>query len=246
MKPSEQQIGMLHTLTTVKFLATVGEQNKVNVAPIISTDYYKDDLLVFGDFLMWKTKQNLLTDNRVGILVMDENLNYFTAKGTFLGFETQGEAFDLVNSSPLIKYNAYTGMRSVGLIRLDALSATATISKLRIVREAIPGVFSRKKMVVKPVVGEKFARIKALKALAYLEDDWPAAVPVPVCRIDGETLVFRNAGYPAGVAAALTVITMDPVTYQVKGTLTAEGDMGKLKVEEVYAGGMPVPGKRIS
>ena len=164
---SEKQVTMLHNLTTVKFLATADKNGRANVAPILTTDYYREDLLAFGDFIMWKTRQNLLENNRVAILVMDERLEYFTLKGTFTGFETKGEAFEFVNGSPLLKYNAYTGVRSAGLIRVDAVSPNATLCKLRIIRELITGALAGKKMSVNRVVGEKFERLKALKALAF-------------------------------------------------------------------------------
>jgi hypothetical protein len=243
---SEKQVTMLHNLTTVKFLATASKNGRVNVAPILTTDYYRDDLLVFGDFIMWKTRQNLLENNRVAMLVMDERLEYFTLEGTFTGFETKGEAFEFVNGSPLLKYNAYTGVRSAGLIRIDAVSPNSTLSKLGIIRELIPGVLNGKKMSINRVVGEKFERLKALKALAFPREDGLAVVPVPVIRIEGDTMIFRNSDCPPGVFAAMAVITMDPVTYQVKGTLARENGVCRLKVEEIYTGGIPVPGKLIS
>jgi hypothetical protein len=101
-------------------------------------------------------------------------------------------------------------------------------------------------MTINRVVGEKFERLKALKALAFPREGRPVAVPVAVVRIDGDTMIFRNSDCPSGVFAAMAVITMDPVTYQVKGTLTREGGICRLKVEEIYTGGIPVPGKRIS
>jgi len=38
---------------------------------------------------------------------------------------------------------------------------------------------------------------------------------------------------------------MDPVTYQVKGILENVKGISRLQVEEIYAGGLPTPGKRI-
>ncbi|MHB8158306.1 MAG: pyridoxamine 5'-phosphate oxidase family protein [Desulfocucumaceae bacterium] len=243
---SERQLTMLHNLTTVKFLATADEKGRVNVAPILTTDFFRDDLLVFGEFIMWKTKENLLKNNKVAILVVDENLEHFSVEGTFTGFETKGEAFEWVNDSPMFKYNAYTGVRSAGVIRMNSVSANSAVSKLRIIRELIPGALSGNKMSINRVVGEKFLRLKALKALTFLREGRPVVVPVPVISIDGDVMVFRNSQCPSGVFAAMTVITMEPVTYQVKGSLTREGGLCRLRVEEIYTGGIPVPGKRIS
>lgn len=246
MKINEKQIAMLGIMTTVKFVATADRSGSVNVAPILSLCHYREDLLVFGDFLMVKTRQNLAENEKVSVLVMDEQLNTFKVSGTFQGFVTKGEAFDFMNSSPMVKYNAYTGIRSAGLIRVDSADPILTLSKLRMAAELISGALPVKKMAINRVAGEKFKRIKAFKALSYIEGGRPVAVPVLIARIDGDTMVFRAGRCPSGVLAAMSVITPEPVTYQAKGMLTAEGSLCRLKVEEIYAGGVPIPGRRIS
>lgn len=246
MRLDEKQTGMLNVVTTAKFLATADGGGRVNVAPVLSLCHYRDDLLVFGDLMMWKTKKNLAQNNRVGILVMDENLAYYTVGGTFAGFETKGEAYDLISNSPLIKYNAYSGFRSAGLIRVESAGPVRALSKWKVIREWLPGVLWGGGVSFRRVVSEKFRRLRALKALAYLDErGWPAVLPVPAVKIKGDTLLFKDPGCPAGVFAAMAVITPDPVTYQVKGTLAGEGGARRLKVEEIYCGGVPLSGKRI-
>jgi hypothetical protein len=242
---TQKQIDMLGVMTTVKFVATAGG-GQVNVAPILTLNHYRDNLLIFGDFLMVKTKKNLLENHRVSVLVMDEEMNYFTVGGTFQGFETKGEVFDLMNSSPMLKYNAYTGIRSVGIIRAESVAPVAAVSKLKIVTELLAGIIPGRKMGINRVVGEKFERVKALKALAFLEEEGPAVVPVSIIRLEGDTMVFKAGRCPSGVFAAMTVITQDPVTYQVKGIVTGAGGNCRLKVSEIYSGGVPLPGRRIS
>lgn len=236
---------MLGEMTTVKFVATADGGGRPNIAPILTLCHYKDDFLAFGDFLMVKTKDNLLENVRISILIMNEKLDYFTIKGTFEGFKTSGEAFGFVNSSPLIKYNAYTGIRSAGLVRAELVSPVQSISKLKVVVQMLPGVIPGRTMGINSVVGEKFERVKALKALAFLDEGHPVAIPVSIVRISGNTMYFRTDGCPTGASGAMAVITADPVTYQVKGVLSCEKGNCSLRVEEIYSGGPPLPGRRI-
>jgi len=245
MKLTSPQVEALHISETVKFIATTDQTGTVNVAPIITTDYYKDDTLIFGDFLMWKTKQNLLQDPRAMILVVDQNLNYFKIQGTFLGFEEKGEAFECMNNSPLFKYNAYTGVRSAGLIQIDNVTATGQLNKLKMAVGQLANYFKKSDFSLNQVVMEKFSRLQALKALTWLGENGPEIAPITNIQVNGRTMTFANVECPAKGTAALTVITMEPVTYQVKGSV--ENQKGKccLKVEEIYSGGLPTPGKRI-
>jgi hypothetical protein len=246
VKLQPEQIDALHITETVKFICTADETGKVNVAPIISTDYYQEDTLIFGDFLMWKTKQNLLQDPRVAVLVVDQGLRYFKLRGTFLGFEEKGQAFDFMNNTPLFKYNAYTGVRSAGLIRIEAASGTRPISKLKMAGEFLWNAVQNSDYAMNPVVMEKYARLQSLKALAWMGEQGPEVSPVTVIRVAGDTMLFRSPDCPPAGPAALSVITMDPVTYQVKGQLERQNSRCLLRVEEVYAGGLPIPGRRIS
>lgn len=245
MKLTPQQIESLHITETVKFIATADQSGKVNAAPIISTDYFKEDTLIFGDFLMWKTKQNLLYDPRVAVLVVDQSLNFFTIKGGFQGFEEKGEAFEYMNNTPLFRYNAYTGVRSAGLIQIQSVSATQPIAKLKMAAAHIINTYKKSDYSLNPVVMEKYARLKSLKALSWLTNQGPEISPVTAIRVDGRIMEFANQDCPPECFAALSVITMDPVTYQVKGRLDQQKGRCRLQVEEIYSGGLPVPGHRI-
>lgn len=245
MKLSPQQKESLHITETVKFFATADQEGKVNVAPIISTDYYKEDTLVFGDFLMWKTKKNLQNDPRLAILVIDQSLNFFLIKGSFMGFEVKGEAFEHMNNTPLFKYNAYTGVRSAGLIKIESVTPTRPLSKLEMAAAYLVNAMKKSDLSLNPTVMEKFARLQSVKALTWMTEKGPEISPVTTIRVDHDIMEFNNRDCPAQCQAALAVITMDPVSYQVKGSLKQQKGKCRLKVEEIYSGGLPLPGERI-
>ena len=97
-----------------------------------------------------------------------------------------------------------------------------------------------------------FARMIAVKVLSWVHDDgFPRVVPAlslqtvgdrhMVCRLD------RQLGQPpSGARVAANILTFDVISYQAKGRWTRTRDGGELLVEEVYAGGPPIPGGRVA
>ena len=79
---------------TPKFLATKDEAGTPNVVPIISIQPYDNETLIFGNFLMWKTEQNLAVNPQVSVTVFTEGMYGAVIRGTFLGFHKVGEYVD--------------------------------------------------------------------------------------------------------------------------------------------------------
>ena len=96
---------------TPKFLATLNTNGEPNCVPVITIHPYHDGTLVFGEFLMQKTRANLGVCDTVSVAVLDDTFTGWSIKGRFRGFETRGERLDFVNTLPLLRYNAYTAPR---------------------------------------------------------------------------------------------------------------------------------------
>lgn len=108
-------------MEAAKFMATVDEDGAPNVAPILSIMPFGDEKLVFVDMMMNKTRKNLLGNGKVAASVLTKDGVSYQVKGTFEGFQTSGPLFDMFASHPLLKYNAYSGPRAVGLIQVDSV-----------------------------------------------------------------------------------------------------------------------------
>ena len=110
-----------------------------------------------------------------------------------------------------------------------------------------------------PRVADKFARTQALKVLAWKgEDGYPVVVPaLSLFPTPSTTMLFGTrviadqlSGVPAGTRMAANVVTLDPISYQVKGTYEGttgplSGKLGRLTVDEVYSASPPLPGEPI-
>jgi hypothetical protein len=104
-----------------KFMATVDEDGMPNVVPILSVMPFGEEMLVFVDIMMNKTKKNLLANRKVAVSVLTKEGISYQVKGTFEEFQTSGPLFDMFASHPLLKYNAYSGPRAIGTIRVDSV-----------------------------------------------------------------------------------------------------------------------------
>jgi hypothetical protein len=259
----ESSPGLLDALAgemTPKFLATRNPAGEPNVVPLISLLPSDDesDLLFFGNFLLRKSITNLESDHRVGILVITPELQGWRLKGEFVEFQRSGPYVERQMSSSLLRYNAYTGVRNAGLIRVTAVEGNFKIPKLQVVSDYALARLAGSRhgktrgCAVPLPVKREFSQLQAVKVLAWIgPDGWPTAIPALSLQPSGTSdlaawLSGTSPRPPDGGRVAGNILTFDAVSYQVKGTWTGRGWAGSLSVSEVYAGGPPYPGGRVA
>ena len=247
---------------TPKFLATLDADGCPNCVPIISLTPYGDGELIFGEFLMNKSRKNLLQDARVSVAVLNGSLEGWSLRGRFTGFETSGERVEYLNSQPVFRYNAYTGIRAAGTIAIEETSQRTRLSKAQLLLSfaklrAFAAISSRRN--VRPCmprqVVEKFRRLSAARAAAFVDSDgYPRAFALMACIANGpDRLILGDrlfAAYadaiPEGALMAVSVITTDPIAYQVKGTYARRrGGIGTVDVHACYSASPPLVGERL-
>jgi hypothetical protein len=249
--------------TTPKFLGTVDLRGQPNCVPVTTITPYDEETLVFGEFMLNKTRRNLMECANVGIATMTETFETWALTGTFLGFETQGKHVDFINGSRLFRYNAYTSIRAAGIIRVDEVSPKRALDKRRLLcgfaRVGVGRLFMRTAAGTAAVmpgrVMEKFSRLSAVRALTYLDGPGrPKTFAMMVCVPAGPGRLLlcdslfkaREPSIPNGGAVAVCVITRDPIAYQVKGRyLGRRGGIGVVDVTECYSASPPLVGERL-
>jgi hypothetical protein len=218
-------------------------------------------VLFFGNFLLRKSIKNLEADLRVGILVITTELNGWILKGDFLEFQSTGPYYDRQMNSKLLRYNAYTGIRNAGLVRVTSVERKFSISRLQVALEYMRAKMSASRTAsmdnggvqIPLPVRKEFARMIAVKVLAWIdEDEIPMIVPALSLQPAGEKCMVAWLGDddlpnpPIGSQVATNILTFEAISYQAKGRWRKEGKAGVMKVEEVYAGGPPYPGGRVA
>jgi len=253
---------------TPRFLATRSPEAEPNVVPCLSLipeDNDQADILFFGNFLLRKSIKNLERDPRVGILVMTAALRGWILTGDFLEFQGTGPYVERQNSARMLRYNAYTGVRNVGLIRVRFVEAAFALSRLQVIKDllltrlaALGGKAGNQDAVPVPLaVRREFARMTAAKVVAWVRPDgYPFIVPALslrpkgeralICRLNSRLGMCQQPGLHSGLRVATNVLTSDAISYQAKGSWKQSGKMGMIEVHSVYAGGPPLPGGRVA
>lgn len=266
LEKSEGLLEALKGAMTPKFLATRSSDGIPNVVPCVSLLPADDqqDILFFGNFLLRKSIRNLQEDSRVGVLVITPQLQGWVLRGDFLEFQRTGTYVDQQMNSGLLRYNAYTGIRNAGLIRVRSVERDFKISRLQVALDFIrarwfgwhssPEKSLENKTVKVPLpVRREFARMAAVKVLAWIaQDGYPDLMPALSLQPRGERALVGWMGAsrmpvpPGGVTVASNILTFEAISYQAKGRWESSGSTGRLAVTEVYAGGPPIPGGRVA
>jgi hypothetical protein len=225
-----------------------------------------EDRLIFGNFLLRKSVDNLDADRRVGILVITMDLEGWILQGDFQGWQRAGHYVDRINNTDLLRYNAYTGIRNAGIIEVTAIVQHFRISKLRVLADFVLARASRAPKapdgtaVMPLTVQEQFSPMTAIRAIAFLDDEeYPVVVPVLSLQPAGESVLICAQGPLAGpldtlnpgTAVAASLLTPEIVSFQAKGLWLGAHRllgtrMGSMSVTAVYAGGPPIPGRQIA
>ncbi len=249
-----------------KFIATADAAGKPNVVPMTSITDWDDHTLIFCELMIWKTRRNLAENKKVCIAVMTERLDGWIIRGDFREFVTTGPMIDRLNETSFMRYNAYLGARRGGIIDVRQVTHSFHLNYLGIIRDLLP-VWTAKPLLgresgkrkMPPTVQEKFSRLQAVKLVSYVgTDGYPRIIPaMSMLPLSSAEVVFGTNGFaadwaqvPTNAPVAATVITFDPISYQIKGSFTGQrrwpvGKLGTMRIDEVYSASPPVPGERI-
>lgn len=252
-----------------KFLATASAGGEVNVALIVSQTPTDEGNIVFGDFMMVKTKKNLSENGRVASLALTPKLEMAGFKGDAGGWTDTGPYIDIVNSIDFFRYNAYMGIHNVAPVTiLEMLPLPPKVSFLKVgvdfadirARSGLKASSTSGGVAVPVPVRKKFESIMSIKVITLMDKDgYPDIFPLfathfknpSELRFKVSSYNERIKGYGTPCRVALNVLTLDLFTYQLKGELSRFErslglEYGVVKVEEAYSSMPPFCGERIA
>jgi hypothetical protein len=249
-----------------KFMATTDRENRPNIAFIASIDTWEptSDFIIFGEFLMVKSLENLGVHKKISTLVMNIDLEFGQVLGDFNDdLQNKGPYFDKISYNEMFRYNAYTKIRTAGTIAVKKQYPIKKVGKLGIVKDLLSVKGKMKRFagnggVSLPfTVYEKYNQMQAIKVMAYTpaESDYPFISPVmSLYPIDRNSFAFKVSDYNEelstltdGTEVAVMVLTMDPIAYQAKGVLDSfDGKYGRIIITEAYNSSPPLAGDKIA
>ncbi|MFX1252753.1 MAG: hypothetical protein ACFFCZ_14195 [Promethearchaeota archaeon] len=208
-----------------KFLATRDETGVPNLAMIATVTPWNDEHLIFGNFLMWQTQENLKKGSPVSVTVMTQDFQCWEARGRFLGFESSGEKFNTMSENEIFRYSALGLLRSVGTIAVNEVHPIK-MNMLSIGKEWLLTKIAAKRpkdlpegKTINPVVVKNASVLQGAKFLTVSRNDHLEQFPVMGLKPCNDYLVIRgDLPLKTGDQVAVTTLTMDLKAFQIKGT----------------------------
>jgi hypothetical protein len=262
---SEELTETLKPVENPKFMATKDNTGEPNIALVLSWTVYPDGKrLVYGEFMNNKTRKNLEAgNNELGLLVMTTDLDNWMIRADFESYHRNDEIYEFIAMTPLFKYSQYSSARSVGVAHPLWSSPNYKISKVSVLSSYVKAKLAARKIPTSKTdegnmprnVLERFGLMAAVKAIAFVEDDgylslFPSFGIVPVS--SNRLVVHRSEEKRRGLElkdgqrVAVSLVTLEPAAFQVKGTFRVISDsVGTIDIDRVYACSLPRPGVRV-
>jgi hypothetical protein len=251
-----------------KFLATASADGVPNVVLIVSQTPVDPGRIAFGEFMMVKTKTNLGANPKVASIALTPKLEIAGYKGELQEWIQSGPYVDRINSIEFFRYNAYGGIHNVAVVnitellplpeRVSFLSAGLEFAAMRTVAR-LGGPNRVGGAEIPRPIRQKLNSIMSIKVIAFIDENGdPGVVPAFGVYAGGSGgLRFKISGYnnrlrslAVGSPVAINVLTLELITYQLKGTLVGfENHLGLqtgvVKIEQVYSCAPPLVAQRI-
>ena len=248
----------------IGLIATVNPDGLPHVTMISSIRAKTTRQLTWGQFSEGLSKVFVRQNPKTGFLVLTMDKKLWRGKSLWTHTETLGEDFEIYNSMPMFRYNAYFGIHTVHYMDLRETYGRESLPMAGVVLSSLLSMAAGKKpeppsaeRVLKPWGENLFKKLDALKFLAYVEDDgFPKIIPLLQCRTQSSRgLVFSTLAYGdelsklrAGGKVAVFGLTMDMEDILVRGDFTgferSRGiRVGRIEIDWVYNSMPPLQGR---
>ncbi len=261
---SKELTDVMRVFEVPKFMVTKDSNDEPNIVPVMTWTVYDGNTLVYGDFMTYKTRKNLEEGNsKMGLLVLTTDLDSWLIRADFESFHRGDDVYEFIAQTPLFRYNQYTNARSAGVAQAVWSSQKYGISKLGVLSSFLKAKSARKKVPdLKTEEGnmphnvyQRFSQMAAVKAIGFVGDDgYPVAFPeFGILPSSSNSLVVlrgqerrRALGLSTGTRVAVSLVTLEPAAFQVKGTFhEIDAKTGYIQLDRVYACSLPRPGQRV-
>jgi hypothetical protein len=265
---TEQGVAIYEQGEVAKFLATISADGVPNVVLIVSQTPVDPGKIAFGEFMMVKTKANLEADRRVASIALTPKLEMSGFRGELQEWVQSGPYVDRINSIEFFRYNAYGGIHNVAVVNIrELLEFPEKVSFIAVALEfmamrtvgRIGGNSKAGGAEIPKQIRDRLNSIMSIKVIAFMGDRGdPDVVPAfgVLLGSSGE-LRFKVSAYnkrirslEPGSRVAINVLTMDLITYQLKGTLLRFEkhmglEVGVISLQEAYSCVPPLVAERI-
>lgn len=246
----------------VGLLATLNEHNEPHITILSTLQARKPTELFFGQFAEGMSKEHIRRNPKAAFLIMTLDKNFWSGRARFTRTATEGEEFDLLNNTPMFRYNSYFGIHTVFYLDLIEQSGKHPLPMGTVVTAAIKTLAAKTlspapqdQAILNNWTRRLLAKLDNLKFIAHVDaDGFPQLTPVIQAQPYGrERVLFSTAAFggdlkqiPAGASVALFCMSFKMETVLLRGKFEgfrrhAGLECGGLQVNWVYSCMPPKP-----
>jgi hypothetical protein len=261
---SEQDLRETRPELKIGLLATLTPHGLPHVTMLSSLMACEERQLCFGQFTEGISKQNILSNPKVGFLIMSLDRQVWRGRAVYTHFAKDGPEYEFYNNVPMFRYNSYFGVHTVYYLDLLAHTGKLPLPMNRIIFAAVQTMLARtlgRKPGKRPVLNawtRAFVdKIDNLKFLCYVgADGYPVIIPaIQTQSLDRQHVLFSTSVYadelkaiPAGVPMAVFSLALTMEDVLLRGTYRGIRRIGVIntglvEVDWVYNPMPPIPGQ---
>lgn len=212
----------LHGISSARFLATRDGDGRPDFVPALSAELTDDDLIRLAMVLPQQTEANLATHPDCALLVVDQDLAWWSLQTRLAGF-ADGEPGEKVERWALLEVEGVQSSGRHGRLRLAweyGWIRSLGMPKHDDYAETLPAEIAR-----------RFAPLKAVKGVAWVgEDDRLMTLPCltmvpggPGALVCGTKATPALREIPTDAEVAVCLLTFAPSAYQIIGRFEGTG-----------------------
>ncbi len=246
---SATDIEALRPMLKIGLLATVNGDGQPHLTLLSSLQANTARQMIFGQFTEGLSKGYIRDNPKVGFLVMTLGKELWRGKAVFTHSAQQGPEFEMYNSTPMFRYNAYFGVHTVYFMDLVQNSGRQALSMYRVASAAIQTLTARMlsgdknaQAVLNPWTRELMSKLDNLKFLAYVgADGYPEIIPVIQAQApDSQRIIFSLGSYgtelravPANATVAIFGMSLEMEDVLLRGEFLGVRRIGAVRCGEV-------------
>ena len=249
----------------VKLVSTIDSRDWPHITLITSNRAISRDRIVWGQFFMGTSKENVQKNPKEGLLYMtaEPPFKFIQVKAKFDHTKTEGDDLEYFNRSDFMRYFTYINVYKVFYNKVMSVTPIRDLpaggipkKTLRIIKNEAKTGLEEKRL---NIIGYKlFTNPIGVRAIAYIDssDGYPIIIPnLQLNAVDHNRLFFPLTALredllqiPVNSKVAIISANFDMASQVVKGTFTSiqkveDIDYGLVDIEEIYNSSPPIPGK---
>lgn len=258
---SEQDIESFKPEMKIGLLATVNAEGLPHITMISTLQAGSATEMFWGQFAEGMSKASIRKNPKTGFLIMTLDKNLWRGKASFTHTAREGKEYDLLNNTPMFRYNAYFGIHTVYYMDLIEHGGKEPLPMGNVIQAAVKTMVAKTlagkgngKDVLNPFTHKLLNKMDNLKFLSYIgADGFPLIIPVIQAQTAGtDRVIFSSSVYgndlkaiPQGAVTALFGMSFEMQTVLLRGIyrgIRSIGgfECGEMEVDWIYS---PMPPK---